>query len=177
MAMTRRSAIPHGNVFNAPRTSEDDFWNLHDVFLNASLQRSCMLKAPVEMGSNPGGFSRSNRGRFERTYVAFLHVLVEAWLSSQMRQTRDLIATLAPLNNVAATLKHARRSRKLNSMKDVRDYMFHRDEREYWDAGRVATIGQASTREAIYESFSDMFLAAMAALREGKKGGGGNEDA
>ena len=37
--------------------------------------------------------------------------------------------------------------------------MFHRDQREYWDGGRIAVAELQGIHEEIFEIFSRMFLA------------------
>ena len=51
--------------------------NLHDAFMNAALMRTRMHDLPVEKDAER--FIMSPRGRFERAWVTFLYVLIEAW--------------------------------------------------------------------------------------------------
>jgi len=44
-------------------------------------------------------------------------------------------------------------------MRSIRGYMFHRDQREYWDGGRIAVAELQGIHEEIFEIFSRMFLA------------------
>jgi hypothetical protein len=50
--------------------------NLHDAFLNAALAGRANWKAPID--EDPENFHISDHGRFERMWVTFLYVLVEA---------------------------------------------------------------------------------------------------
>jgi hypothetical protein len=124
-----------------------------------------MLRAPVDPGGDPIQFFHSDRGRFERTYVAFLYVVVEAWSSPVMRPAHELAESLTSLEEVTSVLRQARKDGGLEAMRQVRDYMFHRDQREYWDEGRAAVVMQMHTHEAIYQAFSKMFLAAITGLK------------
>ena len=162
MMARRRDRKP---ILKAPRTLRADFLNLHDAFLNTSLQRSRMLRSPMEGITNPEEFFRSDRGRFERTYVAFLAALVEAWEAKRAAPVRSFMAAQAPTAGLAATvddeLTLARRSGGLDKLRCIRGYMFHRDEREYWDAGRVAVAELGGVHERLYWAFSRLFLAAF----------------
>ena len=141
-----------------PRRLRDDILNIHDAFLDASLQRSRMLQSSMEGVDSPQDFFMSDRGRFERTYVAFLAVLIEAWGSPAAQAVRDAIASRVPIQPVEGLLAHGRRSGVLDRIRSIRGYMFHRDERQYWDVGRVAVAQLHGAHEQIYSAFSAMFL-------------------
>lgn len=79
--------------------------NLHDAFLNASLQRHAMLQEPVE---GPATFDVSNRGRFERTWAAFLYVLLEAWESKSAEPVRRHLTSLVNLSELNSILGEGR---------------------------------------------------------------------
>lgn len=138
------------------------FMNLHDAFLNASLQYSLMLRCPVPR--NPREFYSSDRGRLERSWVCFLYVLVEAWNAGSSRGVRTYAGTLTSTVGLVEVLRSIRRSGHLRRMEETRNYMCHRDRREYWDAGRTAAIGAAEENLRVYRAFSDMFLAAFRAM-------------
>jgi hypothetical protein len=162
---------PGGNIFGITRTPERDFHNLYDVFLNAHLQRKLMDEAPVGRAfeGDAGAFFRSDRGRLERTYVAFLYVLVETWQSAAMSRAKQFFESLTPLDEVRAVLKDVRRSGGIEKMRNVRAYMCHRDKREYWDEGRDAVNGQMENHEAVYQAFSKAFIVARRQLRTRSK--------
>ena len=67
--------------------------NLHDVFMNASLSRSKMLQARLN-GITPEEFTLSDRGRFERMWITFLYVLVEAWHAPAMAPGKAYIKSI-----------------------------------------------------------------------------------
>lgn len=138
--------------------AESDLSDLYQVFLNARLQRACMRAAPV--GGDPIAFFHSDRGRFERTYVALLFTLVEGW--NFLWRARRLVMEVAPELAPTQLVRKLRGSVELRSMAEVRAYMCHRDQREYWDAGRVGAVAPTGVddpvgHEEIYEAFAAMF--------------------
>ena len=77
------------NTSTAEQKAFMQFMNLHDVFMNASLCHSRMDREPIEKGAEE--FMASNRGRFERMWVTFLYVLVEAWGSEAMESAKPFL--------------------------------------------------------------------------------------
>jgi hypothetical protein len=165
----------------------DEQWlavaNLHDVYLNATLQRSLRLAhghaSLVEAMSAPDvveSFSRSDYGRLERCWVAFLYVLVEAWVHSDTQPTIALIAEWTPLDEInqvladggydGKELRFLKEDCPLAKMRSVRHYMAHRDRREYWDDGRHAVVGSLAYNERLHQAFGNVFLAVFPRLRE-----------
>ncbi|MBA7514789.1 hypothetical protein ES705_06824 [subsurface metagenome] len=132
--------------------------NLHDVFMNASLCYSHMNKYPVKDDAEE--FIISRRGRFERLWITFLFVLIEAWQSKSMSSTRDYIASFVSedVAEVERLIQKAEEDSSLTKIRAVRDYMCHRDRREYWDEGRIAVVGQLICNEEIFLAFRKMFL-------------------
>lgn len=141
------------------RTVADWLPNLHDVFLNASVVRKCMYAAPVK--GAPERFDITNRARLERIWVAFLAVLVESWSAPKMKAVRDHIGSVVDTSELTNLLSEARRSGRLKKLKECRHYMFHRDEREYWDVGRLVPEGELDFYENLHMAFSKVLLAAM----------------
>lgn len=117
-----------------------------------------MLRSSMEDVETPEDFFMSDRGRFERTYIAFLAVLIEAWSSEGAKTVLDTIASHVSTQRLQDLLSQARRSGVLDTMRSIRGYMFHRDEREYWDIGRIAVVQLNGVHEEIYSAFSEMFL-------------------
>lgn len=155
----RRRKDASSNILGMPRRLRDDILNIHDAFLNTSIQRSRMLRSGVVGVDSQQDFFASDRGRLERTYVAFLAVLIEAWCSPAAQAAREAIASSVPVQPVEELLAHARRAGVLDRIRSIRGYMFHRDERQYWDVGRVAVAQLHGAHEQIYSAFSAMFLA------------------
>jgi len=130
--------------------------NLHDAFLNASIQRSYMLKCPVE--KDPDHFLISDRGRFERFWIAFLYVLVESWNSNQMAFVKSWISTVTSLDRLEAILKQGEKEGHIKGMKSTRHYMCHRDKKKYWDDGRLSALGNLDYHNQLHMAFSDVLL-------------------
>ena len=140
--------------------------NLHDVFLNASLCHSKMLESPVEQ--EVWKFTISPRGRFERMWITYLYVLVEAWRSPFMAGAKSLMNSVYSSYRIDALISQGEKDGSLSKMKNVRDYMCHRDKREYWDAGRTDVAGRFQYNEILHEAFSEAFLAALVLMSRGE---------
>ncbi len=133
--------------------------NLHDAFLNASLQRDCMLKSPAP--GDPEAFMISDRGRFERTWLAFLYILVECWRSEQMAPVRECVYALVPDCRIDELLREGDQDGRIAKLRDVRHYMCHRDHREYWDEGRLAVAGELEFNSRLHSEFGRVLLLAL----------------
>lgn len=73
----------------------ENLLNLHDAFLNASLQRDRIDNEPLDERHNKDlEILITDRFRFERTWLAFLFVLVECWRSEMMMEVREIITGL-----------------------------------------------------------------------------------
>ena len=136
------------------------FMNFHDVFMNASLTRSKMLKAPLT-GNTPEEFTASDRGRFERMWITSLYVLVEAWRAEAMAPGKAYIKSITQIDQIDNLIEQGTTDGSLNKMRNVRDYMSHRDKREYWDTGRTDVAGQLDFHNALHNAFSQVFLAGV----------------
>ena len=133
--------------------------NLHDAFLQASLQRKYMEQSPVIR--EPTAFMVSDRGRFERVWVALLYVLVESWQSKQMRPIREYVGTVTSVAELERVLLEGKRGGFLARMRETRHYVCHRDKREYWDQGRFGVAGGLKYHIKLHDAFSKVLLAAM----------------
>jgi hypothetical protein len=133
--------------------------NLHDTFLNASLQRQEMHRSPIV--DDPDAFLISNRGRFERTWAAFLYVLIESWESTSMSEVQTHVRSVADTTALDAALVEGRANGDIAKLQQVRHYMCHRDRREYWDPGRMGVLTQLTYNERLHLEFSKVLLAAM----------------
>ena len=142
--------------------------NLHDAFLNASLMLKHVQLAPLDV-NKPQEFHISDRGRFERTWVAYLYVLIEAWESAQMSPVREYIATVTSTRGVEDLIAQGRANGDIAKMFNVRSYMCHRDRREYWDQGRIGVLGQLECHLNIHNAFSKLLLTAMRGVNEKAK--------
>ena len=141
--------------------------NLHDAFLNASLQRKYMYAAPIdERAKTDGAFWLiSERGRFERAWVNFLYVLVEAWRAPVAKEVREWIAQVVDTTKLEELLAQGDQDGSIEKMAQNRHYMSHRDKREYWDVGRAAVLGQLQYHEDLHMAFSKVFLDGFAAIQ------------
>lgn len=141
--------------------------NLHDAFLNSSLLKHYMIKSPLVGDVNE--FDATDRARFERMWVAFLSVLIEAWNSSQMRRVREYVASKVPIDELSALLRQGEKEGSLDKMRETRHYMFHRDKRKYWDDGRLAVCGQLEFYLRVHQAFSRILLAVFKKMEEEKE--------
>lgn len=141
--------------------------NLHDAFLNASLLKDRMDKSPLVKDIKV--FDATDRARFERMWVASLSVLIEAWNSSQMSRIREYVASKVPIDELITLLRHGRKDGSLDKMRETRHYMFHRDERKYWDDGRLAVCGQLEFHLKVHRAFSRVLLVALSEMGKEKK--------
>jgi hypothetical protein len=109
-------------------------------------------------------FHISDHGRFERMWVMFLYVLVEAWESEQMATVRAFIESVTSLGELNDLLRAGKADGSLIKMRNTRDYMCHRDRRKYWDAGRRAVYGQLEYHTKLQEAFSRLLLHAFRSI-------------
>ena len=117
----------------------DEMWlaNLHDVFLNASYMRTLMQAEPLPAAADE--WTMSSRGRLERFWHRDLCALVEAW-ERMTKPRHSRLREWAPeaYDELAALLTTPEMRECIGPLHPTRDYMSHRDRRQYWDAGRVA---------------------------------------
>ena len=139
-------------------------FNLHDVFLNATVQRAHMSTSPIE--PDPRVFDATDRLRFERCWITFLYVLVEAWKSPDMKPTVEFVSAVTPTEELQDLLAEGERIGCLEAMRETRHYMCHRDKRGYWDYGRRAYYGGDKVEYAhrLHEGFGEVLLAAVRAV-------------
>ncbi|MFN8626679.1 MAG: hypothetical protein U0587_11975 [Candidatus Binatia bacterium] len=111
--------------------------NLHDAFLNAALMEREKWDAPID--PDPRRFPIYDHGRFERLWVTFLYVLIEAWQSPQMDRVRAYVASVASIDELTSLLAAGQGDGSVAKMKETRNYMCHRDRRELgrWPASRL----------------------------------------
>src|SRR5207245_34850 len=106
------------------------------VFLTANLMRAAMEQQPVVRDAEQ--FLISPRGRFERCMLRDLYVLSEAWKSQPIRHAQLRALARDEYDAVEALLAAAVADGRMDNLRQVRDFMCHRDRREYWDTGHVA---------------------------------------
>lgn len=137
-----------------------DEWlsNVHDVFMNAQLMRTLMDNEPVIDGAEE--FMVSRRGRLERAAMRDLYVLIEAFKASPNAYLEELHRIVpAELRAVRALLLDQDR---LTALRQIRDYMSHRDVRRYYDTGRIA-VAQVGTDwySDVESAFAEMLFRAL----------------
>jgi hypothetical protein len=147
-----------------------DEWlsNVHDVFMNAQLMRTLMDEEPVI--ADPEEFMVSRRGRLERAAMRDLYVLVEAFEVAPLPYLEEL-RRLVP-EEVEAVGKALEDRKRVDALRQVRDYMSHRDVRQYFDVGRlaVAVVGPVWYR-TVESAFAKMLLQALRAARGEREAG------
>jgi hypothetical protein len=134
--------------------------NLHDAYMNANLIWVSMHNAPIE-AANPQTFLISNRARFERLWWALVAVYLESWNSARMRPVREYVASVVDMSILNDMIKSTRRQPLRARLRDVRGYMFHRDARDYHDAGRFAVLEFLPSMNEIHIAFGKMMIEAM----------------
>jgi hypothetical protein len=144
----------------------DSGWllNLHDCFLTANLMRTLMDKAPLP-AADPDEWATSDRGRLERCWHRDLFVLVEAWERLTAERHEQFRAWAPEAHDaVAAMLKRDDMRKVVGYLHATRDYMSHRDQRRYWNAGRYAAA-QAGVElpRTLNLAFGRFFLEALRA--------------
>lgn len=137
--------------------------NLHDVYLNVEAAWLASIHVPpsdVEHQLEDLGGSR--RQRLARFLARDMWVLWEAW--DRRPQYHDAFEALAP--SAVARLRELEAvgtSRGwFKRVRTVRDYMNHRDKREYLDPGREELPDDAiAWMQTLRRTFSELLLAAM----------------
>ncbi|MFN8027970.1 MAG: hypothetical protein U0W40_16885 [Acidimicrobiia bacterium] len=137
--------------------------NLHDVYLNVEVAwLASLFIPPSDIEEDLEAIGGSRRQRLARFLARDVWVLWEAW--DRRPQFHDAFAERAPeavarLRELEATGKSQGWFKKLRA---TRDYMNHRDKREYRDAGREELPEDAiAWMQALREAFSSILLAAM----------------
>src|SRR5262245_49635769 len=118
-----------------------------------------MSKEPLEL--DPHTFMVSNRGRLERTWIAFLYVLVECWRSKQMELVRDLILTRIPDCKIDQLLQEGEQKGLLDKLLELRNCMCNRAKREHWNEGRLDVAGNLNFNTRLHDEFSRVLLTAL----------------
>jgi hypothetical protein len=137
--------------------------NLHDVYLNVETAWLASLHVPpsdVERDLDDLGGSR--RQRLARFLARDMWVLWEAW--DRRPQYHEAFAERAPAQ--VGRLRELEKTGKARGwfqrVRNIRDYMNHRDQRDYLDAGREELPGEAITwMDDLRRTFSELLLAAM----------------
>lgn len=128
-----------------------------------------MMKEPLDPDrEDPASALVQERFRLERMWHCFLYVTVEAWRSATEEQKQILRGVAASEVRLVEDLLHlGDASGHMDRLRSTRDYMCHRDKREYWDAGRVAVVEPGMFHWALDldRALSAMTLAALGRLQ------------
>ena len=149
-----------------PQTKILDFgeWllNVHDVFMTTQLMRILMDAEPLD--EDPETFMVSRRGRLERCAMRDLYVLIEAYQRSPSAHLADL-ARLVPTEQAEVDRLLCDDDR-VTALREVRNYMSHRDMRRYYDVGRLAVAHVGLEWHRTLESaFAKMLLLGLRRAR------------
>lgn len=138
-----------------PIIFKNQYSNLYDVFLNASLQRSSMIKSPIDVNDIS---LITDHFRYERTWLMFLYVFYEAWEAPLNKSFRQYVYNLPKSKSIQTTISDLKKTRQFVKLKNLRDYMAHRDKRIFWDTGRTDILNNLSMYNQFHQTFSDFFL-------------------
>lgn len=137
--------------------------NLHDVYLNVETAWLASLHVPpsdVEHQLEHVGGSR--RQRLARFLARDMWVLWEAW--DRRPQFHDAFAASAPAQVAQLRELEAKGKERgwFKRIRSIRDYMNHRDKRDYLDPGREELKDDAvAWMDGLRRTFSELLLAAM----------------
>jgi hypothetical protein len=113
----------------------------------------------------------SDRARFERLWWAMTYVLCETW-EHKSTEARDFFATLPRTADLNIRLRELKKAGVIERMRECRHYMFHRDDRTYFDVGRAAPVGDLQTMLGLSQLFGAVFREALDTLKERKAASG-----
>ena len=148
---------------------EEGLSDLHDAYLSARLMYQCMDKVPIEKVNLPLRSLLQDRRRFERLWVAFLAVTVEAWEAAKTRPVMEWIRSVTGTAELDDLLREAGENGHLAKIKKCRHYMFHRGWRKHSDDGRWAPEGEFEFNRRLYMAFSGVLREAIDAVNATKK--------
>jgi len=143
----------------------DDLKNLHDVFLNASIAKRVMERTDIDPRFTDDATLIADRFRLERIWVMLLAVLSEAWQSQRFGDLRSWLASLTDVATLGRMIQEDNRRPAHQRIVEVRNYMAHRDQRSFWDAGRMGPVGQYDWNSKLHAEFSRVLLVGLRNLR------------
>jgi hypothetical protein len=80
-----------------------------------------------------------------------------------MATVRAYVESVVSTSELTSLLDVGRLDGSLAKMRDTRHYMCHRDQRKYWDDGRLAVCGQLEYHVKLHDAFSRILLSAVKA--------------
>lgn len=151
-----------------------DLMNLHDVFLNASMLKRLMARSPVPETGDPEAALDQDRLRLERYWQTALWVLIEGWEHRTAESVRRMVTERCPAETARLDelLDPDVHSERRNRLRETRNYMSHRDKRDYWDEGRFAPALplQLTWSVQLHDAFSALFHAQFAVSQAERDG-------
>jgi hypothetical protein len=148
---------------------QDGISNLHDAFLSSHLMYLLLERVPDETAARPLQSLTDDRYRYERLWVAFLYVLVEAWKANKMYTVKQWIQQVTDTTELDRLLDVGCKSGRLARMKECRNYMFHRGFREYSDDGFFVPALDSDFHKEVYLAFVTALREAIDALNAAKR--------
>ncbi|MFN2504279.1 MAG: hypothetical protein ABR540_08620 [Acidimicrobiales bacterium] len=150
-----------------PSLGEIRLLNFHDTVMNANLLMGCMAAEPI--ADDEALVER--RWRFERLWLAMLYVALESWRSTQMAPVRELTDRVVGNAQLEDLISEGEASGRVANLRQVRDYMCHRDRRDYWE-GRLAAIagGAFDFHLALQRAFNRLTLLTLRNLNQAEAG-------
>lgn len=144
--------------------------NFHDTVMNADLLMGCMAAEPV---AHEDEALVERRWRFERLWLAMLYVVLESWRSKQMAPVRALVDSIVGTDELERLIADGDAAGRVANLRHVRDYMCHRDRRDYWE-GRLAAIAQGALQLhlGLQREFNRVTLLTMRHLNQADAGQG-----
>ncbi len=96
----------------------------------------------------------------------FLFVLVEAWEAKANLGARADIDSVVDTSELSELLDRGHNEGKIDSMRELRNYMAHRDGRGYFEGGRFELAGAFDFHLELHAAFDVVLLEALRAQRE-----------
>lgn len=149
---------------DAGGVAETRLLNFHDTVMNANLLMGCMT---AERVAHEDEALVERRWRFERLWLAMLYVVLESWRSKQMAPVRALVDSVVGTDELERVIADGEAAGRVANLRSVRDYMCHRDRRDYWE-GRLAAIAEGALQFhlGLQREFNRVTLLTMRRLNE-----------
>lgn len=156
--------VGHWHLHDVPEEGFHDWVrNLHDVYLNVEAAWLASVHVPPsEVEEQLEAVGGSRRQRLARFLARDMWVLWEAW--DRRPQYHPAFEARAPIvfANLRELEEEGRSRGWFKRVRSIRDYMNHRDKRDYDDAGREELPEEAiQWLDQLRRAFSGLLLAAM----------------
>lgn len=96
-----------------------------------------------------------------------LYVVLESWRSKQMAPVRALVDSVVGTDELERLIGDGEAAGRVANLRHVRDYMCHRDRRDYWE-GRLAPIAEGALQfhVGLQRAFNELTLLTMRRLND-----------